>query len=55
MKYIRFLGNDNQHYMIVFVELTNGTDLELGQFIWQNGLWTKIHYNPVDCIGRNLV
>lgn len=50
IKYIRFLGNDHQNYMIVFVELTNGTDFEVGQFIWKDGQWVSIHINPEDCI-----
>ncbi|MEH7885678.1 hypothetical protein V7654_15365 [Bacillus sp. JJ1609] len=52
MKYFRFLGNDGEYYMIVFVELTNGTDVEIGQFVWKAGKWAKILLNPEDCISR---
>lgn len=55
IKYFRFLGNDDQYYMIVFVELTNGTDMEIGQFVWKDGKWAKIHFNPEDCLSRNLI
>lgn len=55
VKYIEFLGNDDKYYMIVFVELTNGTDFEIGQFVWKNGKWAKILLNPEDCLPRYLM
>lgn len=55
IKYNEFLGYDGQYYMIVFVELTNGTDLEIGQFVWKSGNWAKIHFNPEDCLSRKQI
>ncbi|MEH7443883.1 hypothetical protein V7201_16340 [Bacillus sp. JJ1122] len=55
IKYIEFLGYDGQYYMIVFVELTNGTDMEIGQFVWKDGKWAKIQLKPEDCLSRKQI
>ncbi|WML48013.1 hypothetical protein RCG23_22405 [Neobacillus sp. PS3-34] len=50
---ISFLGNDGHIYLLVYVELTNGTDLEVGQFRWdRQGKWFPISFKPEKCVEK---
>ncbi|MGM0867502.1 MAG: hypothetical protein ACQEWF_22865 [Bacillota bacterium] len=50
-KQIYFDGTDGYGYLIVFVEVTNGYDIEIAQYrIDESGKWQPIMFNPLDCI-----
>lgn len=51
VKKIPFQGTDGKEYMIVFFELTNGTDIEIAQYVKnEKGEWIPIYINPEDCL-----
>ena len=51
VKKIYFNGTDNKDYLIVFFELTNGTDIEIAQYIKDSrGNWNLTRLNPNRCI-----
>ncbi len=50
-KKIKFIGTDNQEYIILFFTLTNGTDLEIAQYKKDaDGKWKLIHLDPTKCL-----
>ncbi|WLR43427.1 hypothetical protein LC087_04435 [Bacillus carboniphilus] len=51
VKYIYFLGTDEQKYVFIFFELTNGTDIEIAQFkVDLYGGWVPIQIDPSKCL-----
>ncbi|NEU32003.1 hypothetical protein GN156_14665 [bacterium LRH843] len=51
VKNISVSGTDGHDYLFVFAELTNGTDVEIAQFIkGRHGEWIPIHLNPNKCV-----
>jgi hypothetical protein len=51
LKNIYFLGTDGAYYLIQFVILTNGTDLEIAQFKKKPYQpWMPIRFEPSQCI-----
>lgn len=51
IKNIYVLGTDGHRYKFVFFELTNGTDIEVGQFIKDiNSEWKSIKIDVTKCI-----
>lgn len=53
-KKVKFLGNDGNEYMILFYELTNGTDKEIAQYKKDNkGNWININLDPKKCLDKN--
>ncbi|VBB09494.1 Hypothetical protein LUCI_4789 [Lucifera butyrica] len=54
IKNIYFLGTDGADYLIQFITLTNGTDIEIAQFRREpNQVWTPIHIDPTKCLPSN--
>ncbi|MGL6106400.1 hypothetical protein [Romboutsia sp.] len=52
-KQVKFLGNDGNEYMILFYELTNGTDEEIAQYKKdENGKWININLDPKKCLDK---
>lgn len=52
-KRIKFLGNDGNEYMILFYELTNGTDIEIAQYIKNSeGKWININLDAKKCLDK---
>ncbi|MGL5345880.1 MAG: hypothetical protein ACRDA3_00845 [Peptostreptococcaceae bacterium] len=50
-KKVKFLGTDNNEYMILFYQLTNGVDLEIAQYkMDENGEWVNIYLDTTKCI-----
>ena len=51
VKNMYFRGTDNNDYLIVFFELTNGTDIEIAQYRKDIlGKWKLIRLNPEKCV-----
>ncbi len=51
IKNISFHGKDGKDYLIVFYQLTNGTDIEIAQYQREgDGEWKLIKLNPEDCV-----
>ncbi len=52
-KHIYFDGTDGYSYLIVFVEITNGYDIEIAQYRTDEcGNWHPITLNPSDCLKK---
>lgn len=53
IKQIYFDGTDGYRYLIVFVEVTNGYDIEIAQFRqYPNGNFQPIMFDPLECIDK---
>ena len=53
-KRVMFTGTDGNEYMILFFELTNGTDREIAQYKKdENGNWKLIKLDPTKCIKKD--
>lgn len=53
VKKVPFKGTDQTDYMIVFFELTNGTDIEIAQLKKDaHGNWGLIFINPEECLEK---
>lgn len=50
VKNIYVTGTDGHEYKFQFYELTNGTDIEVNQFICENGRWIKINIDVYKCL-----
>ena len=44
-------GSDGNQYMFVFCTLTNGTDIEIGQYKKETNDWVKVAMTPSKCLG----
>lgn len=54
VKKIYFKGTDEKDYLIVFFQLTNGTDVEIAQYKrTSNGVWRLIRINPEKCLDKD--
>lgn len=54
IKNIYFKGTDNNDYLIVFFELTNGTDIEVEQYKKNSrGKWEPVMLDPNKCLENN--
>lgn len=53
VKNIYITGNDGKEYKFEFFQLTNGTDIQIGQFILGNtGKWIPINIDVYKCLKR---
>ena len=53
IKNITFKGNDGSDYLLVYYQLTNGTDIEIAQYRKAGqGEWEQIRINPEDCVKK---
>ncbi|MCF6137698.1 hypothetical protein [Pseudalkalibacillus berkeleyi] len=53
LKQVCFDGTDGYRYLIVFIEITNGYDIEIAQYrINENGSWEPIFFDPLDCVNK---
>lgn len=51
VKSIFFIGKDGYDYLFTFFELTNGTDIEIGQYKkGENGEWVEVKIDPEKCL-----
>lgn len=50
VKNIYFKGTDNNEYRIEFYVLTNDYDIEVAQYIKENGKWKSIKLDPNKCL-----
>ncbi|MDQ0200368.1 hypothetical protein [Neobacillus ginsengisoli] len=51
VKHIFINGTDGNDYLFVFIELTNGTDVEITQYKkYPNGQWIHVHMKPEKCV-----
>lgn len=54
IKKIMVDGTDSCQYMFIFLELTNGTDIMVGQYKKINNcLWNPIYIDPYECLKKN--
>lgn len=54
IKNIKFRGTNGEDYKIEFVELTNGTDIEIAQYKKdKNGDYVQIFLDPKDCLKKS--
>jgi hypothetical protein len=54
VKNIYFKGTDGNDYLIEFYQLTNGTDLEIAQYLKDKaGSWKLIKLEPEKCLDDN--
>lgn len=52
-KRIYFKGTDGNYYLILFFQLTNGTDIEIAQYIkCKSGNWHLIKLDPEKCLSK---
>lgn len=55
VKRVPFKGNDGNEYVIEFYQLTNGTDLEIAQYIKKEGQdWKLIKLDPNKCLENKI-
>lgn len=52
IKEIQFTSPDNKEYMIKFITLTNGTDLEIGKYIKENGEFINFNLDTKTCLEK---
>lgn len=53
-KYIFFRGTDGNDYIIEFYQLTNGTDIEIAQYMkTEDGSWILVLLDPNKCLHTN--
>lgn len=52
IKNIYVTGTDGHEYLFQFFQLTNGTDVEVHQFIKDNNQWKPIKIDPEKCLKR---
>lgn len=50
IKKIMAEGTDGNPYLFVFFTLTNGTDIEIGQYKKENNEWRSVTINPYECL-----
>lgn len=55
VKKIYFNGTDGKEYFVEFYELTNGTDIEIAQYMKKDGEWSLIQLDPESCIRDSVV
>lgn len=54
-KNIQVKGKDHHLYLFTFAKLTNGTDVELGQYkMSDSGKWEPFYIDPYKCLSPNL-
>lgn len=53
-KKVKFLGTDQNEYMILYYQLTNGYDIEIAQFkMNKDGKWINISIDPTKCLKKH--
>lgn len=53
-KKVKFLGTDGNEYMILYYQLTNGYDIEIGQYkMDKDKKWININLDPEKCLKNN--
>lgn len=51
IKHIYVYGTDGNSYLFTFMKLTNGTDVEIGQYKLDNfGEWQLENIDPTKCL-----
>lgn len=54
VKKIYFKGTDDRDYLFIFFELTNGTDIEIAQYMKTvDGIWRLIRIDPEKCLEKS--
>lgn len=53
IKRIMVDGTDGNQYLFVFFTLTNGTDIEIGQYKKENNEWIKVTITPSKCLEKD--